>query len=119
MDKIIAKGLRFKGCHGVLPSEKQIPLEFLIDVELWLDLSVAGKTDDIANTVDYSQVWAQVKEIVENRSYNLIEALAEHIARTLLNGFRVITVRVTVYKPQAPVEGDFDYFAVSIARSKE
>jgi dihydroneopterin aldolase len=56
------------------------------------------------------------KNVVEE-SFNLIEALAEQIAQTLLAAFELIgSLEVTVYKPQAPVKGDFEYFAVKIKR---
>lgn len=117
MDKIIAHGLRFKGCHGVLEIEQQTPQEFIIDLELELDLAPAGLNDDLELTVDYDQVFHKIRKIVENKSYKLIETLAENIARAVLENFPVNTVEVTVYKPHAPVDGIFDYFAVKIRRS--
>jgi len=119
MDRIIARGLRFMGCHGVLPDEKTKPQVFIIDLELFLDLGPAGREDSLELTVDYSQVYAMVKQIVEGKSFNLIEALADNIANEILDGFTVQSIGVTVYKPQAPVDGKFDYFAVSIQRDRE
>lgn len=118
MDKILARGLRFMGCHGVLPDEKTEPQAFIIDLELSLDLGAAGREDSLELTVDYSQVYEAVKKIVEQKSFNLIEALAENIAGKILDDYPVRSVQVTVYKPQAPVEGKFDYFAVSIQRGR-
>lgn len=118
MDRILAKGLRFIGSHGVLPEEKTEPQVFIVDLELFLDLRPAGREDDLSLTVDYSQVYALVKRAVEEKSFNLIEALADCIATEILEDFPVQSVGVTVYKPQAPVEGKFDYFAVSIQRNR-
>lgn len=118
MDRILARGLRFMGCHGVLPEEKLEPQVFIVDLELLLDLAPAGQADDLELTVDYSLVYALVKKIVEEKSFNLIEALADNIASEILDRFPVESVGVTVYKPQAPVEGKFDYFAVSIQRDR-
>lgn len=119
MDRILAKGLRFIGCHGVLPEEKSEPQEFIVDLDLYLDLRPAGREDNLALTVDYSQVHEMVKKLVEGPSFNLLEALADNIANNILEDFSVEAVGVTVYKPQAPVEGKFDYFAVSIQRGRE
>lgn len=119
MDKIIAKGLKFKGRHGVLASEQTNPQEFYIDLELYLDLQAAGTRDELELTVDYEQIFNSVRNIVENESYKLIEALAENIARTILKKFSVNAIEVTVCKPNAPVEGIFDYFAVKMRRSQE
>jgi len=118
MDRIMARGLRFMGCHGVLPQEKIKAQEFVIDLELTLDLKPAGRMDCLELTVDYSQVYETVKKIVEEKNFNLIEALADNIANEILKGFPVSAVAVTVYKPQAPVKGKFDYFAVSIQRDQ-
>lgn len=112
----MARGLAFKGCHGVLSAEKTNPQPFRVDLEMYLDLRAAGQQDELSLTVDYAAVFEQVRKIVEEESYNLIEALAENIAASLLYRFPLAGVKVTVYKPQAPVAGDFEYFAVIIER---
>jgi dihydroneopterin aldolase len=116
MDKIIAKGLTFSGCHGVLPTEKTTPQTFIIDLELWLDLKLAARNDDINFTVNYDQLFHQVERIVKEESFNLIETLAETIAQKIINDYPVEAVEITVYKPQAPVSGNFDHFAVKMIR---
>lgn len=116
MDKIIAKGLYFSGCHGILPAEKAKPQPFIVDLELWLDLKPAANNDDISLTVNYDQVFHEVGRIVEERSFNLIETLAETIAEQILEKYPVEAVEIAVYKPQAPVAGNFEHFAVKIIR---
>ncbi|MGI5921437.1 MAG: dihydroneopterin aldolase [Syntrophomonadaceae bacterium] len=118
MDKILAKGLVFFGCHGVLPVEKKCPQKFIVDLVLSLNLSPAGISDDLQKTVNYDEVYHLVKKIVETESYNLIEALAENIAAALLLRFPVKRAEVTIYKPEAPVDGEFEYFAVNIVRGQ-
>lgn len=119
MDKITARGMRFYGCHGVLPEEKQNPQPFIVDLELSLDLGKACRSDRLEDTVDYGAVFKCVQEIVEGRSFNLLEALAQAIADRLLADFTLNVVKVTVKKPQAPVEGDFKYFSVIIERFQQ
>lgn len=117
MDSIIARGLNFRGCHGVEEQEKKVPQTFIVDLELFLDLHKAGNTDELKNTVNYAQVFQLVEKIVEGESYALIEALADRIAWDLLASFPVLkSLEVTVYKPEAPVQGVFDHFAVKIKR---
>lgn len=118
MDKIIARGLSFKGTHGVLATEKTTPQPFLVDLIMYRDLSLAGRTDDLNQTVSYDDVFHVVRRIVEEESFALIERLAEVIADQILGRFALEAVAVTVYKPQAPVEGSFEYFAVEIYREK-
>lgn len=116
MDKIMARGMTFRGCHGVLPQEKEQPQTFKVDADLFLDTSRAGQSDELEDTVSYAEVFARVKEIVERQSFQLLEALAENIAGTLLRSFPLTAVEITVYKPDAPLAGEFDYFAVAIKR---
>ena len=111
--------MAFFGCHGVLPEEKSIPQQFVVDLDLHLDLSQAAENDDLALTVDYSQVYLMVKDMVENRSYNLLETLAHNIAQVLLDSFPITAVDATVYKPTAPIRGDFTYFAVKVKKIRK
>ncbi len=119
MDKIIVKGLAFSARHGVHPEEKEKPQRFLVDVEIGFDLSAASRSDQIEDTIDYSELVKCVREQVENRSYNLIEALAGGIADSIIERFPVRSARVTVKKPDAPVEAEFDYFAVTIEKFRQ
>ena len=117
MDSIIARGMTFQACHGVGAEEKNIPQTFQVDLEIYLDLQSAGTSDNLNDTINYDQVFHLVERIVTQENYDLIEALAEQIARTLLTAFHQMQgLEVTVYKPQAPVQGDFEYFAVKIKR---
>lgn len=119
MDKIIAKGLSFQACHGVLPQEKNTKQTFIVDLVIYTDLQNAGISDDLRDTVSYDEVFHKVKAIVEEQHFNLIEKLAETIAATLLNLFPILGVEVTVHKPDAPVNGNFNYFAVEISRFRK
>lgn len=103
MDSIIARGLTFYGCHGVLSEEKNNPQPFKVDLELFLDLLEAGNRDDLQYTIDYAQVFSIVKKIVENEHFELIETLAEQIAAKLLASFAIAAVEIVVSKPHAPV----------------
>lgn len=99
-DRILLEGMTFFGFHGALPAERELGQRFVVDVEMRLDLRPAGVSDDLAKTVDYGAVHEAVKEIVEGESLNLIEAVAERIAATILgNHLQVETVRVRVAKP--------------------
>ncbi len=117
MDSIIAKGMTFSACHGMEEQERNLAQRFKIDLEMFMDLELAGQTDDIENTINYARVFDLVQEVVTSTSYDLIEALAENIARTLLIAFPLMRgLEITVYKPDAPIQGEFDYFAVKIFR---
>lgn len=119
MDKIILKNLAFYGYHGVLAEENTLGQKFYVDIELYLNLKKAGMSDNIEDTISYAQVYEKVKNIVENKRFNLLEALAENIALTILDhDCQINQVFVQLRKPEAPVNGIYDYFAVEIRRKQ-
>ncbi|AKX93155.1 7,8-dihydroneopterin aldolase [Moorella thermoacetica] len=118
-DKIILAGLEFYGFHGNHPAEQQLGQPFIVDLELYLDLEPAGRTDALEATVNYGQVYRLVQEIVTGRPYKLLEALAAAISDGILAGFPVDEVLVRVKKPRAPLPGSFDYAAVEIRRRRK
>lgn len=119
MDKILLSNLGFYGYHGVLKEESVLGQKFFIDMELLVDTKEAGITDDMNKSVSYADVYDLVKEITEKRRFNLIEALAENIAKEVLDKFELINeVMVRVKKPEAPVNGIYDYFGVEIRRGR-
>ena len=117
-DKIILKGMRFYGYHGWLPAERELGQWFEADMELTLDLSAAGKSDALESSVDYAEVYARVKAILEGPSVALIESLAERLAEAALSFPQVDMAKVLLKKPQAPLGGPLDYAAVEIERSR-
>lgn len=118
-DKIILKGMKFYGYHGVLEEEKRLGQQFEVDLELFTDLQPAGKTDNLDLSVSYADVFDTVAEIMTGRSYNLLESVAETIAHNVLQRHEnVAGVKVTVKKPGAPIKGNFAYMAVEITRQR-
>jgi dihydroneopterin aldolase len=99
-DRILLTGMMFHGNHGVLPAERELGQRFVVDIELDCDLRPAGTSDDLAETVDYSEVHGKVREIVEGEPAQLIETVAERIASAILEEqIRVEAVRIRVTKP--------------------
>lgn len=117
-DRISLLGVRARGFHGVLADEKRDGQDFVVDVVLQLDLAPAGTTDDLALTINYAEVGADVVARIEGPSLDLIEALAEQIAGDALARPGVHTVEVTVHKPAAPVGVPFGDVAVTLVRRR-
>nr|CAD1831659.1 unnamed protein product [Ananas comosus var. bracteatus] len=118
-DKLILRGLQFHGFHGVKPEEKKLGQKFVVDVDAWLDLSTAGKSDDLSDTVSYTDIYRIVREVVEGPSQNLLESVAHLIANTTLLKFpQISAVRVKVGKPHVAVHGVIDHLGVEILRYK-
>lgn len=119
LDKILLSGMKFRGFHGALKEEQVLGQPFIIDLELRGQFKPAGEGDNLGLAVNYAEVYSTVRTIVEERRYNLIEALAEAIAATLLADFGLEEVLVRVNKPQAPIPGIFDNVAVEIVRERD
>lgn len=116
-DRLILSGMQFFGHHGDIEAERILGGRLDVDVELHGDLSVAGASDQLEDTLDYVRCFELVREVVENRQYNLLEAVAENIAAGLLAQPRAESVRVRVAK-QPPLRGVVRSCAVVIERSR-
>ncbi|MBA3472881.1 MAG: dihydroneopterin aldolase [Actinomycetota bacterium] len=104
-DRILLEGMIFHGRHGTLPAERELGQPFVVDIELRLDLQAAGLSDDLTQTVDYSEVHRQAKEIVEGPPVSLTETVAERIAGAVLEDHPAVeTVRVKVAKPNVRLD---------------
>jgi len=115
-DKIIMTGMPFYGFHGIFEHERELGQQFTVDLEITLNLNKAGQTDDLADTLDYVAVYHKIKEVVENRRFNLLETLAQRIADVVLAP-PVTEVLVRVKKTVMPVPGQFHPVAVQIVRN--
>lgn len=115
-DEIRIEGIAVEAVHGVLPEERRRPQPFRVDATLRRDLSAAGRSDDLAQTVNYAEVAAIAVEVLSGPPRNLIEALAEEIAGRLLAAFTVDEVEVRVHKPEAPVGVPFADVSAAVRR---
>ncbi|MCD6359864.1 MAG: dihydroneopterin aldolase [Armatimonadetes bacterium] len=118
MDKIRIANMAFYGHHGVADSERDLGGKFHIDVELSLDLSSAGHSDDVRDTVDYQRVYEVVAEVERSRRFRLLEALASSAAEAILERFEVEEVTIRVRKTGAPLGGLIDYAEVELTRRR-
>lgn len=117
-DSIELRGLRFVGSHGALPEEAERPQPFEVDLELFADLHEAGRSDELAATVDYGELCEAVRSVIEGDHATLLEHLAEAVATRALAiaGQRALGVVVTVRKLRPPVPVALTSAAVRICR---
>jgi len=119
-DKIILSDLAFYGYHGVMLEENKLGQRFRIDLKCGIDLSEAGKTDDVNKTVSYADIYYLVKDATEDTRYKLIEALAQHIIDRLFEQFEPIkSIKIRIRKPEAPVKTTNGEFAIMIKRKRK
>ena len=118
MDSITLRGISAQGTHGVLDFEHEKPQTFTVDAQLFLDLSKAGVSDNLSDTVDYGQIATRIVHVIEGPHVDLIEALAANLADAVLQTSAVRRVKITVHKPEAPISVPFTDVTVSIERSR-
>ncbi|WNS42168.1 dihydroneopterin aldolase [Paenibacillus sp. MMS20-IR301] len=120
MDTMTLHRMEYYGYHGVFEEERKLGQRYYVDLQLELDLQKAGLTDDLEQTVNYAEAHVLVKNIVEKKSFKLIEALAEHIASAVLDTYTVINaVTVKVTKPHPPFDVHFQGVTVELRRSRK
>ncbi|EHK83667.1 dihydroneopterin aldolase [Saccharomonospora azurea] len=117
-DRITLTGLRVFGRHGVYEHEKRDGQEFVVDLTVWLDLSAAATSDDLADTVNYGELAERAAAIVAGPAHDLIERVAGSIAEDVLRDERIRAVEVTVHKPSAPISLTFTDVAVTVRRER-
>lgn len=117
MDIIQIKDLILFAYHGVMKEENVVGQKFCISARLYTNTRSAGLSDELKYSVDYSAVCEMIKNFVENNTFNLIEALAEKLAKKILLTYdNIEKVELEVKKPWAPVHLPLDTVSVKIER---
>lgn len=115
MYDIIIKDLKIFAFHGVNEEEKINGQNFIIDAIIKVSNDLKSLNDSIENTVSYSKLIKLINSVVINKSYNLIESVAYEIELAIFNKYNTVKeIELTIKKPHAPIEADFDYVAVHI-----
>jgi dihydroneopterin aldolase len=118
-DRIVLTGLRVRGNHGVFDRERRDGQDFVVDLTVWADLAEAGRSDRLADTLDYGALAQAAADVVSGPAYDLIETVAAHIADDVLTSDpRIEAVEVTVHKPSAPIPLTFADVAVTLHRER-
>jgi len=118
LDELSVTGIECFGYHGVFEHERREGQPFVIDLTLGVDSRTAAGSDDLRDTVDYGSLVAAVKSAVERDPVDLIETLAQRICDVCLSSDRVDWARITVHKPDAPIDATFTDVALTITRQR-
>lgn len=117
MDQIRIKNLKIFAYHGVYEQEKEQGQNFCVNAVLFTDTEKAGKSDDIADAVDYGAVCLFIDNYMRENRFDLLEAVTRHVAEELLLAFPAIQkVELEVEKPDAPIPLRFDSVSVTTER---
>jgi dihydroneopterin aldolase len=117
-DRIALRGLTIRGHHGVYDFERREGQDFVVDVELEMDLRAAAASDDVADTIHYGDLAGALAEVISGEPVQLIETLAQRLVEVCLADARVDAATVTVHKPHAPIPHQFADVAVTIRRGR-
>lgn len=101
MDIIFLRELKIDTLIGVYEWEKRVPQTLQIDLDIALPSNRACETDNIDDALNYADIVRRIQDELTSRHFNLLEALAEHIANLLLNEFKAPWAKVSVAKLQA------------------
>lgn len=118
-DKVFVKGLVVHAHHGVGDEEARAGQNFILDLDLELDLSAAARSDRLADTASYDDIVATARGAFVRARYRLVEAAAGEVAAALLAELpQVNRVTVTVLKPSAPIDAQFEHVGVTLTRTR-
>ncbi len=99
MDIIFLQEVKVKTHLGVPDWERLTPQTIILDIELAMPHSRSCQTDAIEDTIDYGQIVARIRQTLTEKSFRLVEALAEHVCQLILTEFGAPWVKVRVAKP--------------------
>lgn len=116
-DRIELRGIEVYARHGVLEQEQEKAQVFLVDLSVFADLTPAGRSDELADTIDYRWLVEQVRETVGGESHKLIERVAHRVAQTVLGDPKTSRVVVTIHKPEAELGAVLDDVSVTVDRT--
>jgi len=119
MDKIIIEDLEIFANHGVMPEENIVGQKFIISAMLLLDLSIAGQTDDLYQSVNYAQICDDISVLMRSKTHLLLETCAEHIAKHILLNYTLVqSVSIKIEKPWAPIKQHLKTVSIEITRKR-
>jgi len=120
MVKMRIHNMMFYGFHGVYEYEREQGQKFYIDAELCFDGGKAMETDDAADDIEAATIYSMIKDVVENKRFHLLEALAANLGDRILEAYpRVEEVTLRVRKPSVPISGPLEYVEIEVTRKQK
>ena len=84
MDRIKIQNLEVFGHHGVFSEETKLGQKFLVNATMYTNTRAAGYSDDLEKSINYGEVCHFITGYMQNHTFKLIEAVAEHMAQAML-----------------------------------
>jgi len=99
MDIIFLSEVKILTKLGVPEWERMLPQTVILDIEIAMPNSASCTTDEITDTIDYGAVVSRLRDTLNEKSFKLGEALAEHLSQLIIKEFKAPWVRIKVAKP--------------------
>ena len=101
MDRITIRKLTADLIIGTFPEERNTPQTIIADIDIFCNLEKAGRSDDLADTVDYFELESRMYHLMTGSQFHLLEKLAQEMAESILTDRRIKECRIRLAKPAA------------------
>ncbi len=118
-DRLRLNGIRFYGHHGESKEERKLGGRFIADIELKIDMTRAGISDKIRDTIDYVRICKIVLEVGEKHQFRLLEAMAHTMSERILDAYPGIGVKIRIRKLGPAIPAIMDSTEVEIERERQ
>ncbi|MGB0389094.1 MAG: dihydroneopterin aldolase [Ardenticatenaceae bacterium] len=118
MDKLIIRNLELYASIGVSTAEREVGQRLLVNFEVDYDLSTAGSSDEITDTISYSNLARAVEKVGTSLECRLLEYMAEQMCQTILTSFPVTSVRLQLLKKPPPTALMMEAAGIEIYRGR-
>ena len=112
--RIHLDGVRFRSRHGASTSERRLPQDFVVHVELSFPSSALPARDERSNVIDYDRIASAIVEEGTSRSCRLLETLAERIVDRIFTDFSATAVRIVITKAHPPTSTSVESVSVEL-----
>lgn len=118
-DRILLRGIKFHGYHGLTRMEREVGVRLAVDLELSTSLERSGRSDRFKDTIDYREIHRKVIQLGRGRSHKLLESFAFTVLTELFRDYPAEQIRIRVQKETPVLDGIVDAVGVEMTRSRE
>lgn len=116
---ITLKDMVFYGYHGVQDEERSLGQRFIVTINLFTDDSKDQEIHKLDDTVDYTQVYTVIKNIMEIETYHLLENCANRILDEIIMKFALVQkAKISIRKPSVPIQGHLSFSEIEMTRGR-